>query len=231
MRSPGGHERHLLHGAHPTQLRTLRLALFRRAVEETLCCLLALASGGLALGGRGAGVEDGVVSANVSAAPSVTAENPANKAPTNSRNARGPWESAGVPATCAKCRRGFSDSETVYLRYWCYVQRLCTMCEPCAISSLGTRHTAPEPCECCGRVVCFKAPGDFRCARRRVFCCNFCRSRHRNQQAKAARALRLQSCERCDRTYNAARSDAKFCSPACRQAAYRRRCAVLEARA
>ena len=82
----------------------------------------------------------------------------------DTRNARGPWQRVSVSAKCAVCARGFSDSETIYRKYWCYVKRLCTLCESCACSQSFGRsgHTFPTPCECCGRPVCFKAPGYLR---------------------------------------------------------------------
>jgi formylmethanofuran dehydrogenase subunit E len=61
-----------------------------------------------------------------------------------------------------------------------------------------------------------------------VFCCDRCRSKWHNRRHSQVRKQQRQrylakACEVCGEEFTAKRVDAKTCSPACKQKAYRRR--------
>jgi hypothetical protein len=58
-----------------------------------------------------------------------------------------------------------------------------------------------------------------------IYCSGVCREQARYAAARAKRAdLRgTRICDNCDETFEPRRSDAKFCSDACKQRAYRKR--------
>ena len=126
-----------------------------------------------------------------------------------------------------------------YRGRWCLV----THCEPCGrelrerfgrridlpngrILYIGDRRYWLETeCEECERQLVFGVVG----RRRRLFCCRRCANRLRVRPHNARRAERRAAaregltCAVCDTTFNPSRSDARYCSAACRQRAYRRR--------
>jgi hypothetical protein len=80
-----------------------------------------------------------------------------------------------------------------------------------------------RPCGYCARPVGWY---DDQARRRRTlyYCCNRCRGRAYNQLQKARRsAARHLTCATCKTTFTPARADGRYCSPACRQRAYRQR--------
>jgi hypothetical protein len=110
---------------------------------------------------------------------------------------------------------------------------ICEECAPDWLPELATRvyklymYSHKAPCEACGREVFFvsaseKTWGD-------VFCSEGCRQQRREQR-RATRGLRQRphekTCEVCAAEFVAKRSDAKTCSSACRQRAYRKRLQV-----
>jgi hypothetical protein len=101
--------------------------------------------------------------------------------------------------------------------------------------------TSAEPCVGCGRLVAYPRNagwrrvrdwsyhGEAEPAKPRVFCGRECKRRVRAIEAKsrrlAARAERSTRCEICDEPFTSKRADARYCSSACRQRAYRERAA------
>jgi hypothetical protein len=77
------------------------------------------------------------------------------------------------------------------------------------------------PCEGCGRVV----HNLCRDHRARAFCCRRCEAKVRSAEARDRRreARPPRPCEVCGETFEPTRTDAHYCSPACRQRAYRAR--------
>jgi hypothetical protein len=94
--------------------------------------------------------------------------------------------------------------------------RVAPVCKDCA--SLGEYWQDAKPCEGCGRPVHTKW------WRKRVLCCDRCRQKANAGSARAARAKERgenQTCIKCSKVFTPRRSDAQFCSNACRQSAYR----------
>jgi hypothetical protein len=77
-----------------------------------------------------------------------------------------------------------------------------------------------EPCEACGRLVLSM---DNRLYRQHVACSRTCRQRLDEQRRRTGRHAHERTCTQCEQTFTSTRGDARYCSPACRQRAYRRR--------
>ena len=133
---------------------------------------------------------------------------------------------------CARCDRRLGRGAPIWRLFWLGQQSVVCFtcaptsgpCEPLPGLVLPGPNISPErPCEFCGRRVTIV--NDPRPRRRHVFCSKRCTWRAANRQTKALRAEARQSrtCETCGRPFVPRRADAKRCSPACRQAAYRRR--------
>jgi hypothetical protein len=163
------------------------------------------------------------------AGDSVTALNSPEKGQFSSRNARD-------PIRCVICSRQFTDDETVFLAYtrtqgawWTRFQFL-PRCEAHAHTDPPYRQARhyrdARPCEFCGRSL-----------RRqiavrplaRLYCCERCRWRDGNRRAawRKGGAKLATRCRQCSETFTPRRTDARFCSPACRQRAYRSRRAIF----
>jgi hypothetical protein len=106
---------------------------------------------------------------------------------------------------------------------------LCAACAPEYLvnsrpGSDGFHIFAHEPCDVCGRVIVARTTRGMWHRRRHVFCserCEWtCHNTARNERAARARE---KVCEVCGQSFTATRRDAKTCSPACKQKAYRRR--------
>lgn len=121
--------------------------------------------------------------------------------------------------SCIRCRRQFAPGEQVYrldhlLRIYC---RECTaiVTGPWA-KGLGLRFT--YPCEGCARPVCMTRRWST------PFCSEHCRKKaalaRRRAQRAAARASKV--CMDCGNHFELSRSDARFCSAACKQRSYRK---------
>jgi hypothetical protein len=138
---------------------------------------------------------------------------------------------------CGRCGRAISPDETVWrtrervARGQLLYTNVCRECaperarqpEPFYSERLRT-HLAlydPESCEVCGRPVVWVHYPDWRHYR----CCSerCARRRYNRALALASSRARQKVCEVCGSEFVATRSDAKTCSPKCRQAAYRRR--------
>jgi hypothetical protein len=139
---------------------------------------------------------------------------------------------------CAQCEREIEEDEPVYvtkLRHdpdW-RLGPVCMDCAPVYIPVWIERDGYGQPCEACGRRVAFQAdewvidgydkrPGP---ERQHVLCSEVCAYRYynrlRSERSATARAGR--SCEACGSAFDAVRSDQRYCSPACKQRAYRQR--------
>ena len=142
-----------------------------------------------------------------------------------------PFNSRNV-ASCLKCGRGLGAGEPVYISYFggAFGQRDIPACEQCAPPYMVARqhpyfdiHFHAHPCETCGRTVVFTDGVAYR-YRKHVLCCERCRWTFYNRiRDEAAAATREKVCEACGKEFSATRRDAKTCSPACKQKAYRQR--------
>jgi len=75
----------------------------------------------------------------------------------------------------------------------------------------------PKPCDSCGRLIAKPTNNDFREDARR-FCSGTCASRYYYKP----KPLIWIPCQQCGETFQAKRSDAKYCSTRCRVAAHRK---------
>lgn len=130
---------------------------------------------------------------------------------------------------CGGCGRALAPGEPVWRvvlgeprggfrwsRTWTIV---CASCRP-----PRRWDTTNEECAHCRRGVGTTRSLDARFRRPRTFCTECCRVRWFQAQAKAARlAPRQKTCAACGQAFTATRRDARTCSPACRQKAYRER--------
>jgi hypothetical protein len=162
------------------------------------------------------------------------------------------YEAAGAPKVdkrraelkdraerCAECDKLFGAGDVIYRRGqpdgrhnkdaeegYHYTE--------CRCPGYGDRKWCePEPCATCGRTVASdkESAEPRRFVRRwrrfsedgepltRTFCCEHCRRRFH----KTKREHEPRRCDVCPRTFTPTRSDSRYCSPACRQKAYRRR--------
>ncbi|SRR5712692_7367009 len=93
------------------------------------------------------------------------------------------------------------------------------VCEGCHLKQ--ARWCTPQPCEGCGRPVHYR-PSYRR--RRHVHCSARCAWTATNRRrSTATAAARRKACTVCGTVFDAPRRDARTCSPACRQRAYRQR--------
>jgi len=105
------------------------------------------------------------------------------------------------------------------------------VCEGCAPDpSRGDSwwwDSEPQPCQVCERGVVNRV-SEARLERgwRHVFCSRDCERRYFQDRQRRIRRRTLdldKTCDGCTEPFTAARSDARYCSPACRQRAYRLR--------
>jgi hypothetical protein len=136
--------------------------------------------------------------------------------------------------SCAQCGRTIAPGAPVWRQSitlgrspfggWHY--RVAPHCEQCRTDWPFRRFWGPEACGHCGRPVYQQRD---RRERRFVFCCDTCRkavySAAANTIAKRERAeyRTPRPCGMCNETFEPKRADARFCSVACKQRAYRRR--------
>jgi hypothetical protein len=134
-----------------------------------------------------------------------------------------------VALVCAKCSRPIAPGEPVWRhsrgrwgrdRYHTYYgYPTVVWCVDC----MGNHGERPRPCGGCGRLV-YQRLGD-PVRSRRVFCCerclSHCRVKERAEVRRQARSDRR--CAVCGVAFTPGRSDARTCSPACRQKAHRQR--------
>jgi hypothetical protein len=89
-----------------------------------------------------------------------------------------------------------------------------------------TIFATPADCETCGRHMFVRSSNTgryFRIAQEHYFCSGRCKSRFYNKQRseKTAKKRSGKECPMCGREFTAKRSDAKTCTPACRQKMHR----------
>jgi hypothetical protein len=134
---------------------------------------------------------------------------------------------------CAACGEDIS-SRPAY-RVSEYSGPFVMMCDGCApewlVSGRGKpMRIIPEvnvhvwDCAGCGRQVMFgMSPSQYR---KRVYCSEDCRTAYAHAAKSEHSVPHKNACEVCGAEFASKRSDAKTCSPACRQKAYRRRLTV-----
>ena len=165
---------------------------------------------------------------------SVTAVASGNIAPTGNRNAD-LWAAWWAADCCGRC--GAELTGTIYrIERW-YIGRRYSgpsgpvpVCGSCFEYKRGYMaspwaFTAPTPCEACGRPVVSRHRWD----RLYVYCSERCSRRVYNRNRYTRRAeSRPSDCSACGGPMSPSRSDARYCSSACRQRAYRQRKRLAE---
>lgn len=178
---------------------------------------------------------------------SVTDKNSSTAALTNIRNTpygdRPPVEALYKAEVCGLCFGELEADEPVWMASWCaywsaylgkYIHRVyaarCLNCSP--IDSLRWHpvrdglwtdakyyldYWMEGACKTCGRTV-FK---EARYMRRHFFCCRKCEENYWSRRRQKQKERKV--CEVCGEPFTAARGDAKTCSAACKQKAYRLR--------
>lgn len=150
-------------------------------------------------------------------------------------------ESTRTRDVCGECGRQLVDNEPGYKAktYTGMAQLsdgpsyskaiLCAQCAPRYLvescpGSTGSLLFVHEPCTVCKRVTVFRTTWGMWHRKRYVFCCGRCEWTHYNgvRNERSARD-REKVCEVCGEEFTARRVDAKTCSAACKQKAYRLR--------
>jgi len=79
-------------------------------------------------------------------------------------------------------------------------------------------------CHGCGRPLAVVTESEYRTPYRKIaYCSEACRDDRRERAKRERAALDRKVCEACGEPFEPTRSDAKTCSPACRQRLYRLR--------
>ncbi len=129
---------------------------------------------------------------------------------------------------CQRCHKDLKKAEPVYRvstgyyspwyeKFGGSVGYICATCAPLS----GNRDwMLPRPCECCNRPVIHDI-------RRRVplyvVCGKDCRSELSRSRSRSKHSLIERVCLTCNKQFIPTRSNARFCSNACRQRSYRSR--------
>jgi hypothetical protein len=178
---------------------------------------------------------------------SVTDNNSAAGVLVNSRNMpygdRPPSRALYRAEVCGRCFGEIAPDEPVWMRAWCSYWNeysgaytrfsvFAAACADCSGVEFRWRKVAdgmwadgdfyPEywyegACQTCGRTV-FK---ERRYMRRHFFCGRSCEEAYWSRRRRRPKLETV--CKVCGAEFTATRSDAKTCSPACKQKAYRRR--------
>lgn len=125
---------------------------------------------------------------------------------------------------CPDCGK-FQGSEHYEQSPECWVAWQARLEEKAKTSKYFWSNWKRSSCRICKRSIISNWP---------KHCCPFCAKEQRAAKQKARReAARITTwlCEFCDQEFTPARADAKFCSPACRQAAHRLRLAKPDQKA
>jgi hypothetical protein len=127
---------------------------------------------------------------------------------------------------CEKCKRQLTESEPVYRLYWNVhsgMRMVCGMCEAQVSASSFLKRTwhPSRPCCHCSRPVFLYQP--IRKGLRYFVCGIECRQavHNANYRRLHPRSHAKQRCQSCGHIFTPKRNDAKFCSVACKQRAYR----------
>jgi hypothetical protein len=139
---------------------------------------------------------------------------------------------------CEKCKRQLTEAEPVYRLYWnphIGMRMVCGICEAevsassvfstsiGGLVSLKPKWRPSRPCCHCSRPVFLYQP--IRKGLRNFVCGTECRQavHNANYRRRHPRSRVEQQCLGCGRAFTPKRNDAKFCSVACKQRAYRER--------
>ena len=132
-----------------------------------------------------------------------------------------------TPDGHCECGHRFAPGETVWTETadsWCNAENARKIvCEACASTYGGLPVLDSHPCGGCGRTIATRYPALL------TYCSERCEMDAKNQRARDKRAderEKVAQCERCGSSFTTTRTDARFCSNAHRQAAYRARKAV-----
>jgi hypothetical protein len=104
-----------------------------------------------------------------------------------------------------------------------YTHSLVPLCEGCSRRQRRRFHLNPFPCVTCGRNVYLREPPNQYFIRHAIACSDDCRAAYYRAKRLARKGPRERVCATCGETFTPPRRDAKTCSPACRQKAYRQR--------
>jgi hypothetical protein len=134
---------------------------------------------------------------------------------------------------CELCRKPLAEGETIYRLSLAYchgfieIGAVAHACARCISARPFKRRQwcDSNPCDHCARPVIYDR---YREVPLRVICGPECRQAVRNAQARARRARRRAEgrCQSCGKVFLLKRTDACFCSAACRQRSYKRRLAL-----
>jgi len=122
---------------------------------------------------------------------------------------------------CGACGRTLAADEPVWMGRL-YIEDSYGCAPTCGACARDRRWLPPEDCGGCGRMVTYPAA---RRTRLGAFCSSRCQSRWYNRRRRGGRESRIVStrCISCGGTFEARRTEARTCSPACRQRTYRTR--------
>ena len=120
---------------------------------------------------------------------------------------------------CQRCERQMAADEPAYrLMFNC---RYLMGCKACMPNAINRRWCDPQPCDQCSRLVYRERPPR---KNLRHFACSYeCRQalHNANYRHNNLRPRIEQECGSCSKLFKHKRSDAKFCSVACKQREYR----------
>ena len=131
---------------------------------------------------------------------------------------------SSIGVSCTDCGHEYNNIETIIYSstrkqncfgHWC--SQKTSYCATCNPPERLWNHDS-DLCDTCSREVYLP----YRSGRQHIFCSDKCSQRHYNDRQKKMRlAARQKHCKSCRKEFIASRSDAKFCSPACKQRNYR----------
>lgn len=132
---------------------------------------------------------------------------------------------------CTVCHQVLDDRAPVWLRHFKRRNpQYQASCEPCMEHVYGQKHGIDWredyreglPCAFCARPV-HLSKSHCKLAPQRVHCGEACRRKWWSRWQSERRKVQPHqtTCDGCGTTFLAHRSDARFCSPACKQRAYR----------
>jgi hypothetical protein len=131
---------------------------------------------------------------------------------------------------CYRCGRQFGAKDiawrarTAHPSLFGWSIRLEPYCERCCPKN--RIYNFPDPCVSCGRQVAVEMDNNIY-RRKRLTCLPDCASRAEvTARARRRAQKRRKTCAMCGRSFTGTRADARTCSAACRQKAYRRRAAA-----
>ena len=138
---------------------------------------------------------------------------------------------SGRGELCFKCARTFDESEPIYRDkvggyvMLSYSYQAVSYCESCAPPETPWHYREQAPCDVCNRDVHYPCQRTYR---KHLFCSEVCSKRHwanyqRDKRLREREVTCRKECGECSTSFTALRSDAKYCSAACKQKAYRQR--------